>query len=84
MKHPAIVMDAVAGSSQIKAMGHDLATNTLAVQFRAGDAVYHYAGVSAETFKELKAAKSVGKHLHSKIKPHYKHTPIPKEAHEQK
>ncbi|MBP6421585.1 MAG: KTSC domain-containing protein [Propionivibrio sp.] len=53
-------------SSQVKAFGHDPATNTLAVEFNSG--VYHYAGVPAEVFEEMKKAESVGRFLGQSIK----------------
>ncbi len=53
-------------SSQVKAFGHDPATNTLVVEFNSG--VYHYAGVPAEVFEEMKKAESVGRFLGQSIK----------------
>lgn len=54
-------------SSQVKAFGHDPATNTLAVEFNSGG-LYHYAGVPAEVFEEMKKAESVGRFLGQSIK----------------
>jgi hypothetical protein len=55
-------------SSQIAAIGHDNATNTLHVQFKSGGPTYSYAGVSAEKFAALKGAKSIGSHFAAHIK----------------
>jgi hypothetical protein len=50
-------------SSNIKAVGHDPATNTLTVEFIGGDR-YDYPGVTAEQHKALMAAPSIGQHLY--------------------
>lgn len=54
-------------SSQVKEIGHDPKTNTLAVRFNNGGE-YHYSGVNAVEFAKLRAAKSVGAHLGQHIK----------------
>lgn len=54
-------------SSQVQEIGHDPATNTLAVRFKSGG-LYHYADVTAEQFSGLQKAKSVGAHLNAHIK----------------
>ena len=54
-------------SSQIKEIGHDPLTGTLAVRFNTG-ALYHYAGVDAKKFEEFKAAPSIGSHFGKHIK----------------
>lgn len=57
-------------SNQVKAIGHDPATNTLAVQFKFGaGAIYHYPNVSAEQHQAFIGAESIGKHFGSHIKP---------------
>lgn len=59
-------------SSQIHAIGHDPATNTLAIQFRnkgGVGATYHYKNFTADQFKALQGAESVGKHFYAHIKP---------------
>lgn len=60
-------------SSQIDAVGHDPETNTLAVRFRAGAGsigrTYHYGGVDAALFEQLRKAKSIGSFFHKTIKP---------------
>lgn len=57
---PSIVLDSVE-SSQVKAIGYDLASKTLAVQFKHGaGAIYHYPGVEKETFDQFMAAESKG------------------------
>jgi hypothetical protein len=58
-------------SSQIHAIGHDPASNTLAIQFKSGKApVYHYANVGAELFEQFRGAESVGSFFYKNIKPH--------------
>lgn len=74
-KHPTISMHKTDKSGQIESIGHDLATNTLAVTFRHGG-TYHYHGVNAGQFDELKKAESVGKHLHAHIKSAHKFTKL--------
>ena len=62
-------------SSQVNAIGHDEATQTLAVQFKHGaGAIYHYPGVSRETFEAFKGAESIGKYFGQ----HLKHMPFTK------
>jgi len=67
-----IPMQAV-DSSQIESIGHD--GDTLAVRFKNGG-VYHYHGVSAETFNDMKESRSVGSFLYKNIKPNYKFTKV--------
>lgn len=71
IQHPTIAMDAVE-SSQIAAIGHDAATNTLAIQFPGkGDkpgSVYHYANFTADDFKAFQEAESKGSHFGKHIK----------------
>ena len=56
-------------SSQVKAIGHDEATQTLAVQFKHGSgAIYHYPGVNCETFEAFRGAESIGKFFGQKLK----------------
>jgi hypothetical protein len=54
-------------SSQIKEIGHDPATDTLAIRFNTG-VLYHYAGVNAKKFAEFHAAKSIGSHFGAHIR----------------
>lgn len=59
-------------SSQISAIGHDAATNTLRIQFAAKvglGSVYDYANFTEEQFAEFKAAESVGSWFGKHIKP---------------
>lgn len=61
-------------SSQLVAIGHDPATNTLAVRFqpRAGEergGLYHYANVNENLFAALKGAASAGSFFHANIRP---------------
>ena len=46
-------------SSNIARLGYDAATQTLAVVFTKGT-TYHYAGVPADVYEELKLAPSIG------------------------
>jgi hypothetical protein len=60
-------------SSQIHSIGHDAATNTLAIRFKnyRGEAtsVYHYDNFTAEDFAAFRDAESIGKHFAQHIKP---------------
>jgi hypothetical protein len=63
-------------SSQIHSIGHDQATETLAVRFYRGwgdnrrpDALYHYQNVPSAEFEALRDAESIGKHFGQRIKP---------------
>ena len=65
---PAIAMADVK-SSQVKSIGHDPATNTLAVQFTRGNgAIYHYPNVTAEQAAAFTNAESIGVHFGKHIK----------------
>lgn len=76
---PPIELTAV-NSSQVKAIGYDPATKTLAVTFTRGPgAIYHYPGVEPETFEAFKAAESIGTFFGQ----HIKHLPFEKFAPEQ-
>lgn len=55
-------------SSQIKEIGHDPKTNTLAIRFNSGGTLYHYFGVDAKKFEEFKASESPGSFLSKNIK----------------
>ncbi|AMG98144.1 KTSC domain-containing protein [Serratia liquefaciens] len=58
-------------SSQIHSIGHDAATNTLAIRFKSrGEpaVLYHYSNVSADDFTAFKDAESVGSHFYKHIK----------------
>lgn len=61
-------------SSQIHSLGHDPATNTLAVRFKdraTGEprALYHYRNFSAEQFEQFRNAESIGSYFGKHIKP---------------
>lgn len=60
-------------SSQIHSIGHDGATNTLAIRFKTKDgapsSLYHYSNVSAEDFSAFERAESIGSHFYKNIKP---------------
>ena len=56
-------------SSQVKAIGHDPATNTLAVQFMHGAGhLYCYPNVTADMHKAFAGAESIGAHFGKHIK----------------
>lgn len=56
-------------SGQIRAIGYDAATTTLAVTFtRGAGAIYHYPGVSRETYDAFMAAESKGTFFGQHIK----------------
>src|SRR5258708_2199221 len=55
-------------SSQIASVGYDPAKQVLEIEFKRGNAVYHYAQVSSEVYEELMAAKSVGKFFNAEIR----------------
>jgi hypothetical protein len=61
-------------SSQISEIGHDPATNTLAIRFNGGKKLYHYEGFTAEDFTKFKGAPSIGKHFGAHIRGKFKHT----------
>lgn len=72
---PSITMTPVK-SRQIKSIGHDANTNTLAVQFNTG-ATYHYSGVTSENFSEFQNAESIGSHFGKTIKNNFPYTRLP-------
>ncbi len=47
-------------SSNIIALGYDIATDTMGVTFKGGK-TYHYAGVPVETYMEVRTSNSVGR-----------------------
>lgn len=56
-------------SNQVKAIGYDPETQTLAVTFTRGTgAVYHYPGVTPEQHDAFMQAESIGKHFGQHIK----------------
>jgi hypothetical protein len=65
---PPIALEPVE-SNQVGAIGYDDATQTLAVQFKRGArAIYHYPGVTRETFEAFKGAGSIGTFFGQHIK----------------
>jgi KTSC domain-containing protein len=56
-------------SSNLKAIGYDSASETLAVEFANG--VYHYAGIAPELFADFQAAESKGKFFQQHIRPRF-------------
>ncbi len=70
MKHPEIALTPVE-SSQIHAIGHDAASNTLAIQFKnksGPSGVYHYANLTSEDFEKFRTAESLGSYFGKHIK----------------
>lgn len=59
-------------SSQVAAIGHDAASNTLAIRFPGFDGrpgnLYHYANFNADQFAEFSAAESIGSFFIKQIK----------------
>lgn len=68
-ERPAIDLQPVE-SSQVKAIGYDAATHTLAVQFtRGAGAVYHYPDVTPELHAAFVSSESIGTFFGKHIKP---------------
>ncbi|WP_353192143.1 KTSC domain-containing protein [Pandoraea pnomenusa] len=69
-------------SSQIHSIGHDAASNTLAVRFKTKDgapsSLYHYSHVSVADFIAFDTAESIGSHFYKAIKPFAKKYPYVK------
>ncbi len=67
-------------SSQVKAIGYDPKTKTLACQFAHGlGSIYHYPNVEPETHAAFIGAESIGKFFGKHIKPlAFKKYPAPK------
>ncbi|MDD5523678.1 MAG: KTSC domain-containing protein [Smithella sp.] len=57
-------------SSNIAAIGYEPDDMVLTVQFKNGG-IFAYQGVPAQEVVNLHGAESVGKYLHSKIKPNF-------------
>lgn len=55
-------------SSSLSGFGYDVATSTLAVQFKVGGPIYQYAGVPAEVFAKMQGAESFGRFFAAEIK----------------
>ena len=51
----------------VTSLGYDPETQTLAVRFKRGGALYHYHDVTEDKYKHLLAADSIGKHLQAHI-----------------
>ena len=58
-------------SKMLTGYGYDKDTQTLAVQFKQGGPVYHYAGVPQDVIAEFEKAESKGKFFLANIKPNY-------------
>ncbi len=77
-------------SSQIHSIGHDPATNTLAIRFTKGyganrgpGSLYHYDNFTAADFEAFKGAESLGRHFGGYIKAFPAKYPYRKVAEEQ-
>lgn len=63
-------------SSQIHSLGHDPATNTLAIRFKGKNgpgSLYHYPNFTADQFAAFQKAPSKGRHFGQYIKGHKDH-----------
>lgn len=60
-------------SSNVKSVGYDPDTKTLAVEFNGGG-VYHYHDVEKDVHDNLIGARSVGGFIHNNIKGTYRHS----------
>lgn len=79
---PAIDMQEVE-SSQIHSIGHDEATETLAIRFRdyktqGPSSLYHYSNFTTADFEAFRDAESIGSHFGKHIKPYDKKHPYVK------
>lgn len=72
-KKPAIKLVPVA-SSQLKAIGYDKDSNTLAIEFNSGG-VYHYANFTEQDWQDFQKAESKGSHFYRVIKKDSKRWP---------
>ena len=68
------MMVPIEGSSNIKAVEHNPASNTLRVEFHSGK-VYEYADVSAEDHAAFLASSSKGSHFSKHIRSRHDCTP---------
>lgn len=60
-------------SSQLKEYGYDPASKTLAIRFKANDALYHYSDVPPEVFESLTKAKSFGRFFGEHLRGKYEY-----------
>jgi hypothetical protein len=60
-------------STQVASVGYDAATQTMAVQFKAGG-LYEYAGVPADVAAAAVKAESIGRFLAQNVKNKYRYT----------
>ena len=66
-------------SSQIEAIGHDAATDTLAIRFKGGSE-YRYENVPQGIYDDMAKAESVGAFFGKHIKPHADLYPFKKQV----
>lgn len=81
MKNPCTMQPVV--SSQLKAIGFDPATKTLACQFLRGDQkTALYPGVEPEQFEAFRTSESLGKHFgqHIKTRKDFSYADAPEKA----
>ena len=62
-------------SSTVRWVGYDLDDHVLEIGFVSGG-VYHYVDVPPEAALALLEADSIGRHLNTAIKPHYRCAPV--------
>ncbi len=62
-------------SSNIRSIGHHIASSILEVEFTSSD-VYQYYGVSESVYKSLMNASSHGSYLNQYIKDRYRYSKI--------
>jgi hypothetical protein len=62
-------------SSHLQAVGYDLATRTLEIEF-TDMSIYRYAGVPASVVNSLRAAASLGAYFHAHIRDRYPTTKV--------
>lgn len=71
-------------SSRISHLGHDAATETLAVRFRNRDGslgrLYHYQNFTAKDYEAFIAAESLGSHFERHIRPNVEKYPYTRMA----
>ena len=62
-------------SSMIKAVGYDLTSQELEIEFTSGR-VYRYTGVPVEVYEGLLAAESKGQYMHAYVLDLYPYRPV--------
>lgn len=75
---PVIDLQPVA-SSNLAAIGYDLASQTAAVKFKHSDTIHHYGEFSAEKWASWQAADSKGMFFAAEVRNQHPHTIVPTE-----